>query len=233
MALPIIQSPKYDIRIPSTGKSIQYRPFLVKEEKILLIAQESGSTTDMINAMKDIISACTFNKVDPNELTTYDLEYLFLKLRSKSVGETATVKIKCNSCDEHVEVEINIDDIPIPKVDKDPVKILLSDNVGVIMRHVRVRDLDKLTKEQAQSDTLINTIIASIESIYDEKNIHQTDESTHEELVEFINSLSRSHMKKIEEYIKETPKIEHTIKFKCSNGHENEVTLSGVKSFFG
>lgn len=236
MALPIIESPKYSLRLPSNNKTVEYRPFLVKEEKILLIAQESGNTRDMIAAMKDIVKACTFNKVDPNLLTSYDLEFLFLKLRSKSIGETSTVKIKCSECDTYVPVEINLDDIEAPVVSQEPVNIMLTDTVGITMRHIRVRDLASLTDEKKnRSDIMVDTVIASIASIFDANGVYSTDESTKEELVAFVNSLNRSHMKQIEDYMSATPKIELKVKFTCTNEeckHENEVTLSGVQSFF-
>lgn len=234
--LPIIESPKYSVRLPSTSKTIEYRPFLVKEEKILLMAQESSSAREMVGAMKDIVKACTFNKVDPNLLTSYDLEFLFLKLRAKSVGETSTVKIKCSECDTYVPVEINLDEIEIPTVSTEPVNIMLSETVGITMRHIRVRDLANLTDEKkSRSDVMVDTVIASIDSIFDSNGVYKTDESTKEELSAFVNSLNRSHMKQIEDYIAATPKIEIKVKFACTNEeykHENEVTLSGVQSFF-
>lgn len=236
MALPIIEAPKYSVRLPSTGKTIEYRPFLVKEEKILLIAQESGNTRDMIGAMKDIVKACTFNKVDPNLLTSYDLEYLFLKLRAKSVGETTTVKIKCEKCDTYVPVEINLDEIEVPQVSNQAVNIMLTDTIGITMRHIRVRDLASLTDEKkSKADTIIDTVIASIASIFDANGVFPTDETPKEELVAFINSLGRQHMKKIEDFIAETPKVSIKVKFTCTNEeckHENEIVLTGAQSFF-
>lgn len=236
MALPIIESPKYSVRLPSTSKTIEYRPFLVKEEKILLMAQESSSAREMVGAMKDIVKACTFNKVDPNLLTSYDLEFLFLKLRAKSVGETSTVKIKCSECDTYVPVEINLDEIEIPTVSTEPVNIMLSETVGITMRHIRVRDLANLTDEKkSRTDVMVDTVIASIDSIFDSNGVYKTDETSKDELSAFVNSLNRSHMKQIEDYISATPKIELKVKFTCTNEeckHENEVTLSGVQSFF-
>jgi hypothetical protein len=236
MALPILEAPKYSVRLPSNGKTIEYRPFLVKEEKVLMMAQESDSSREMMSAMKDIVKACTFNKIDPNELTSYDLEYLFLKLRAKSVGETTTIKIKCDKCDTYVPVEVNLEDVEIPVVSDKPVNIMLNDTVGITMRHVRVRDLASLTDEKKSSaDIFSDSIIASIHAIFDSNGVYLTDETKKEELVNFVSSLSRSHMKQIEEYIAATPKISMKVKFTCTNEeckHENEVTLTGVKSFF-
>jgi hypothetical protein len=235
MALPTLESPKYSIRLPSSGKTIEYRPFLVKEEKILLIAQESGNSREMLAAMKDIIKVCTFNKIDPNQLTSYDLEYLFLKLRAKSVGETSTIKIKCEKCETFTTVEVNIDEVGVEDVPTEPTNIMLNDNVGITMRHIRVKDLGLLTDKKGQADLVTETVIASIASIFDSTAVHPTDEAKKDELVAFVNSLNRSHMKQIEEFISSTPKVECAVKFECSCEtckHENEVKLSGIQSFF-
>lgn len=231
--LPILESPTYEVRLPSSGKIISYRPFLVKEEKILLMAQESDDPRQMLIAMKETIKACTFGKIVPNDLTSYDLEFLFLKLRTKSVGETSAVKLKCDACDAYTPVNVNIDEIEIPVVSSEPINIMLSGDVGVTMRHIRVRDLANLSNEsRSQSDRVSDTIIASIESIFDSGGVYPTDDAKKEELEAFVNSLSREHMKKIEEYIGSTPKVEAVVKFVCSCGHENEVKLSGIRSFF-
>jgi len=117
MALPVLQTPKYSTTIPSSGKVVEFRPFLVKEEKVLLIAQESDDPSSTVNAISDVITACTFEKVDVNKLTSYDLEFLFLQLRSKSVGEIVDLQIKCSSCNKDNPVKINLDkvEVNIPK----------------------------------------------------------------------------------------------------------------------
>jgi hypothetical protein len=237
MALPILESPKYSVRLPSTGKTVEFRPFLVKEEKVLLIAQESGESRQMLTAMKEIIKACTFETIVPNDLTAYDLEYLFLQLRSKSVGETSTVKIKCSSCETYTPVEINLDDVGVPVVSHEPVNIMLSDTIGITMRHIRVRDLGSLTDEKkAKGDLFTDTIIASIATIFDATAVYPTDESKKEELVRFVGSLNRAQIKQIEEFIATTPKVEVVAKFKCGCEKcqaDNEVKLTGIQSFFG
>jgi hypothetical protein len=234
--LPILETPKYSIRLPSNGKTIEYRPFLVKEEKILLIAQESSSSREMISAMKEIVRSCTFDKIDPNELTSYDLEFLFLKLRAKSIGETSIIKIKCEKCDTYTQVEINLDDIEIPVQEQSQKQIMLSDKIGINMRHIRVRDIASLTDDKkSSSDVFIDTIIASIHSIFDENKVYLTDETKKDEMVTFVSSLSRTHMNSIKEFIDSTPKLSIDVKFKCSNeecNHDNVITLSGINSFF-
>lgn len=237
MALPILEAPKYSVKLPSSGKTIEYRPFLVKEEKILLIAQESENQREMIAAMKDVIKACTFNKLDPNTITSFDLEFLFLKLRAKSVGETSSVKLKCSECATYVPVDINLEDVEAPVVSHDPVNIMLTDTVGITMRHIRVRDIANLTDEKkSKGDVVIDTTIASIASIFDANGVYPTDEATKDELATFVNSLNRSQMKQIEDFIAASPKMSLNVKFTCANPeckHENELTLSGAQAFFG
>ena len=235
MPLPKLEANKYPAVIPSTNKTIEFRPFLVKEEKILMTAQESKDPSQIFNAMKDIINACTFNSVDANELTTYDLEYLFIQLRAKSVGETADIKIKCEECDEYNEVSINLLDakveFPKEKVDK---KIQLSDTVGIIMRPITIGKSELLSKKaDDDADTLIHTVIASIDSIYDNNGVYQTDDTSEDDLKDFVESLSHSHLELIQKYLSAQPKLMLKVEFKCSKcGHNNIRILEGLESFF-
>jgi len=236
MALPVLQTPKYSTTIPSSGKVVEFRPFLVKEEKVLLIAQESDDPSSTVNAISDVITACTFEKVDVNKLTSYDLEFLFLQLRSKSVGEIVDLQIKCSSCNKDNPVKINLDKVevkyPEKKIDN---KIQLTDEVGVIMKPISAADVGRLSLLTGDEVKLMNeTICASLESIYDKNNVYTTAETPAEELVTFIDSLSRAQMAKIEEYISSSPKLAHTIEFKCSScGEDNKLEVEGAQSFFG
>jgi hypothetical protein len=234
MPLPILESPKYNITIPSTGKIVEIRPFLVKEEKILLIAQESGENSQMISAMKEVISACTFQKINPDELTTFDLEYIFLKLRAKSVGENTTLSIKCNDCDHKTNVTVNIDEITVLMPEKVEKTIMLTKDIGVNMRYIKTKDIISVTSpDKSDSDILTELIIASIEAIFDESKIYPTENSNKDELVTFINSLNREQLNKIQKFIESTPKLEKDIAFTCSSCKcKNSLTLSGVQSFF-
>lgn len=235
MPLPILESPKYVLTIPSTGKSIEYRPFLVKEEKILLLAQESNNSAEMMSAIKDIISACTFDVIKPQELTSFDLEYIFLKLRSKSVGEVSNIRCKCEHCETYNDISVNIDEIeptwPKEKVNN---KVMLTDKVGVILRYIRVDDISSLINDtKVDANTITNMIIASIESIFDDSGVYKADQSSPEELMSFVNSLNRSQINKIEEYIASTPKLHHDAEFDCVNcKNHNIISLSGIQAFF-
>lgn len=235
MPLPIVESPKYVLTIPSTGQSIEYRPFLVKEEKILLLAQESEKPQEMMSAIKEIVRACTFNLVDPNQLTSFDLEYIFLKLRAKSVGEITDIRCKCNYCEVYTEVSINIDEIqvsfPEKKVDN---KIMLTDTIGVVLRHIRVNDITEIVNAgSANIEVVTCMIIASIESIFDENGVYDSENSSKEELNSFVNSLNRKQLGKIEEFVASAPKLEHEIKFQCTScKKDNSSVVSGTQAFF-
>jgi hypothetical protein len=234
MALPILESPKYTVEIPSTKKAIEYRPFLVKEEKILLMAQESQDSREMLNAMKDIIRACTFEKVDVNALTSFDLEYVFLKLRSKSVGEISNVNVKCSSCEAPNPIAINLDEITVKFDDSVSKTIMITDTVGVNMRYIRVKDMSALTDDKkTQSDLINEVVIASIESIFDAEKVYPAENSSKEELIVFINSLSRAQMQKIESFISAVPALKQTVQFKCKAcAHDNSLELTGTQAFF-
>jgi hypothetical protein len=234
MALPILESPKYTVEIPSTKKAVEYRPFLVKEEKILLMAQESKDSREMLNAMKDIIRACTFEKVDVNALTSFDLEYVFLKLRSKSVGEVSHVNIRCSSCEAPNPVAINLDEIAVKFDDSVSKTIMITDVVGVNMRYIRVKDMSALTDDKKSQGDLINdVVIASIESIFDAEKVYPVENSSKPELITFINSLNRAQMQKIEAFITAAPALKQTVQFKCKNcGHDNTLELAGTQAFF-
>jgi len=234
MSLPIISSPKYTLEIPSTREVIEYRPFLVKEEKILLIAQESQDQGQIMNALKDVVSACTYGKINPDKLTPYDLEYVFIKLRAKSVGEVSTVGIKCKECKTDNKVDINLDDITVSG-ELPNSRIQLTDTIGVNMKPMCMRDLTKIALKQKAStaDQMTDTIIANIESIYDQSTIYLKENSTREEMEAFIGSLNRTQMKKIEEFIEGLPKVKHDVNFKCTScSTVNSQTISGIQSFF-
>ena len=235
MALPMMSTPVYNMTVPTSGVSVRYRPFLVKEEKILLLAQESNDQKEIMNAIRDVVGACTYGTVKANTLTSFDLEYIFLKLRAKSVGEIVDIKCKCASCETYNPVQVNLDTVevtyPTAKVDN---KIMLTDKVGVVLRHIRVDDLNTIgLDENVNVETVTNMIIASIESIFDESAVYPAEQSSHAELKEFVNSLSRAQISKIEAYIENTPKVQHEISFTCKKCKtDNKQTLTGTQSFF-
>ena len=232
MALPKLDIPKYPIEVPSMNKKVDFRPFLVKEEKVLMIAQETEDDSKILPIIKDIVKACSFEKLDPNDCTASDLEYVFLQLRAKSVGETVTVRIKCEKCDEYANVKINLEDITISEVNKISNTIEINDSVGIILKQLSLKDTEKIDDKNPEK-AFNQTIVYSIESIYDADSVYPASESTEKELIEFVDSLSHSHLEKIQEYIQNIPKLQYIAKFKCAEcGHDNEILLEGIESFF-
>ena len=234
--LPILQFPKYTITVPSTRKTIEFRPYRVGEEKILMLAMESEDEKQMINGVKDIIRACTFDKLNPDELTSVDLEYIFLKLRAKSVGETSTVKIKCQNeaCGHQVETDINLDTIEPSFGPQASSTITITPTVGLTLKPVTISAMAKLASTgKSKIETVTNLIIASIESIYDEKGVYRAEDHTHEELSAFVDSLSASHLNQIKAYIESLPRLSKDLQFTCPKCKEaQKLTLVGLQSFF-
>lgn len=234
MSLPIISSPKYALEIPSTGVTVEYRPFLVKEEKVLLIAQESQDQAQIMTAIKDVVRACTYGKVDPDTLASFDLEYIFIKLRAKSVGEISTIGIACADCKTANTVDVDLDKISVSST-LPPSRIQLTDTIGVSMKPMNMKDLSRIAskKNSTSADQMIDSVIACIEHIYDDSTIYLKENSTRADLESFIGSLNRAQMQKIESFIMNLPKVEHTVEFTCTKCKcENKHVLSGVQSFF-
>lgn len=233
MNLPKLETPNYTLEIPSSGKQVSYRPFLVKEEKVLMIAQESGDEKAVFKAMQDVIKACTFDEVDTKKLTSFDLEYIFIKLRAKSVGEEVKIGVKCTSCGESHPVTLNLDAIQLSKSSPLPKKIALSGKIGIIPRYLSATKMQQLVGIKDQATILTKTIAGVIESIYDEKNVYPLDDASDKEIEEFIGSLNREQLKKIEAVIANAPRLEQEIEFKCAKcGTQNAQVLSGTQSFF-
>lgn len=235
MPLPVIETPKYELRLPSNNRRVQYRPYLVKEEKILMIARESNDQRQITQAIKDTIASCTFEKVDPDKLSVFDLEYIFLKLRSKSVGEVSKLTLKCEKCEKLNPIEINLEEVSVNTKDLPEPKIQLTDKIGVVMNWPNVNLISELAN-QDRSDAgsvVMAVILGCIDSIYDEKSTHRASDHTKEELQSFVESLNQTQFNKIRKFIEATPKLEHKIEFKCNAcGADNCITLTGLQNFF-
>lgn len=234
MNLPKLETPKYGLDVPSTGQTIEYRPFLVKEEKILLIAQQTNKSKAMFKAMLDVIDSCTFSKLKMRDLTNFDVEYIFLKLRQKSVGEVASLSIKCKECDASNPIEVNLEEVEIDLSGDKEKKVMLTDSVGVLLKYISALSVEKLASlEKDQDKLLTETVIQSIEHIFDENGIYPTKEANRSELEEFINSLNREQISKIEDFISNAPKLKHQLNFDCVKCElPNEVILEGAQTFF-
>tara|TARA_R110000851_G_scaffold70186_2_gene156628 strand:- start:55 stop:705 length:651 start_codon:yes stop_codon:yes gene_type:complete len=215
--------------------NVEYRPFLVKEEKMLLVAQESKNQKEMLRAMKKLVDVCLFKKVDVDKLALFDLEYIFIKLRSKSVGETTTILAPCGKCEESTEITINLDEIKIkyPKNAVDTV-VKFTDDVGVNLRYIGVKDLDRISGEDSkQIDESFAMVRAAIESIFDADNVYPAIDQTPRELDAFVDSLSHQQIQKITDFIDQSPKLTDKIQFTCTAcKHVNKNTLEGSDAFF-
>jgi hypothetical protein len=235
MALPKLETPRYELVIPSTNKTVAFRPYLVKEEKVLLMALESDNPKQIFAAMQDVISACTFGAVSVDSLTSFDIEYIFLQLRIKSVGETVTVSLKCEKDDAYTQVEVNLNDVKLNGSSdfKPTLDIKLNDTVGVVLKPIRAQDLIPLEGNQKKVDLITDLVIATISHIYDESKIYRTEDVSKDELKQFVDSLSRQQVEKIQNYIASFPRLELDVTFTCFKcGHINTVKLSGIQSFF-
>jgi len=238
MSLPTIATPSYTLEIPSLKKEIKYRPFLVKEEKILIIAMESEDPKQIANAVKTVINNCILTKgIKVDQLATFDIEYLFLNIRGKSVGETVDVLITCpDDGKTQVPVSINLDDIQIIISDDHSRDIELDDKLTLRMKYPSLNEFIKSNfgNEFSMSvDDTFNLIISCVEQIYSEDESWSASDCTKKELSEFIEQLSSKQFKEVENFFATMPKLSHTIKIKNPNtGVESEVLLEGLSSFF-
>ena len=238
MPLPKISTPTYELELPSTQKKVRYRPFLVKEEKVLLIALESEDTKEITNAIRAVIKSCVLTRgIKVETLPTFDIEYLFLNIRGKSVGETIEVNLICPD-DGVTEVKKNIpiDDIQIQRTDGHTNQIKLDDN---IMMELKYPSLDQFIKnnfdftEGNQMDQSFELIGSCIDKIYTEEEVWTASDCTKKELTEFLESMNSSQFKEIENFFETMPKLTHTIKVKNPNTEkESDVVLEGLASFF-
>jgi len=238
MPLPKIATPTYELELPSTGETIQYRPFLVKEEKLLLIALESEDTKQITTAIKTVIKNCILSKnIKVESLPTFDIEYLFLNIRGKSVGEEIEVNIICpDDSETQVSVNINLDDIQVQKDENHNNKIKLDDS---IMMEMRYPSLDQFIKnnfdlsDKNAMDQSFDLIGSCIDKIYTEDEVWSAGDVTKKEIADFLESMNSSQFKDIEKFFETMPKLSHTIKVTNPVTQvESEVVLEGLASFF-
>ncbi len=241
MALPKLNVPVYEAILPSTEKVIKYRPFLVKEEKILLMALEADDTTALSNAVREIVNNCVQGELDVDKLPTFDIEYLFLRLRAKSVGEKVTIGLRPYGCSKNegglckstTEVEIDLEEVKVTKNKASSSKIMLDDKIGIKMRYPDINTIN-LTGENPTEAAGMDVIRGCIEMIFTEEETHERDSFTDEELDEFIDSLNSQQFKLIRNFFDNMPILKHTVKYKCNTcGEKKETTLQGLNSFFG
>ena len=237
MALPKLNTPSYELEIPSTDEKIQYRPFLVKEEKILLIALESGKNEDIINAMKEIVSECTFNKLDISVLPMFDIEYIFLNIRAKSVGEVSKLKIKCPDDNKTMaDVEINLNTVNVEIGEGHTNKIELEEGMGIIMQYPTIDSFKKLGLQSITAKNMTDIISACILQIYENngEKVYNAKDQTIKELSDFVEQMNTKQFREVQKFFDTMPKLKKVIKVKNPKTKvESEVTLQGLSDFFG
>lgn len=238
MSLPKINStPKYTITIPSTQKQVRFRPFLVKEEKVLMMALESNDKLQMLQAIVDTVVACIEENIDRSSLTFFDVEYLFVKIRAKSVGETVEVGIKCQNtdCNFKNKVSINVDEIQIniPAI-KDTIE--LTDQIRLKMKWPKYSDVIQMNlsdnEGQLSSSESLKIIAQCIDSVLTSEDVIKISDEPIEEVMQFIDQLTSSQFQKVQDFVKAMPQLVHDVKFKCNCGCDNVVTLKGIQDFF-
>ena len=232
MSLPILEAPKYELTLPSTGETIEYRPFLVKEEKLLLLAQESQDEKEVLKAVETIIEECCFKKVDSKKMPTFDLEYVFVKLRSKSIGEVSEIKVKCpDDGKTEVTLEIDLNEVECVKKPEHTNDIQLTDDIGIIMNYPKISNVTNISVENTAN--VFEIIKGCISQIYDQENVHEKNDITSKELDQFVNSMSHNQFMKIQEFFDTAPKVQYRTKVKNPKTKvTSDLVIEGLQNFF-
>ena len=248
MGLPTIAVPQYTLTVPSSGKEIKYRPFLVKEEKLLLLAMESNDPADMINATKEIIDNCTYGDFDTGNSPVFDIEYIFLQLRGKAKGEIIELKYNCPKCEGEIPLSIDINKVKVIKNEEHTLDIKLKDNLGVMMKYPDIEMQSEFAKleETSNIENMFESIIRCIDFIYDAETTYPAKDHSKQELLTFIESLTDEYFKKITHFFDTLPVLKHKTLLHCKNkvkgkgkdkeskvcNHKEDVELEGLASFF-
>ena len=239
MPLPTISTPTYELTLPSSNRKIKYRPFLVKEEKILILAMESQDTKQIARAVKDVISKCILSKgIKVERLSTFDIEYLFLNIRGKSVGEQIEVMVTCPDDEKtQVPMSINIDSIKVQKDDDHSIDIKLDDVYTLRMKYPSLTEFIKnnfSAIDEMSVDDTFDLIASCIDQVYSEEESWASEECTKKELTTFVESLNSNQFKKDEKFFETMPKLSHTVKVTNPNTNvESEIKIEGLQNFFG
>ena len=237
MALPVLTIPTYELEVPSTDEKIKYRPFLVKEEKILLIALESGENEDIIRAVTTIVDECTFNKLKLGKMPMFDVEYIFLQIRSKSVGEVSKLRVLCKDDGKtYANVEVDLNEIQVQVDEGHTNRIELSDEMGIIMNYPTIDSFSEAGVAEINAENMLDVIVSCIGQIYDKggEEVYDAKDSTKKELVEFIEQLNTKQFAEVQKFYDTMPKLKHEITVKNpKTKKESNITLIGLNDFFG
>ena len=235
MALPKVNTPTYELVVPSTDEKVKFRPFLVKEEKILLIAMEAQEQSGILNAVKDIVKSCTFDKFDVNRAPIFDIEYIFLNIRAKSVGEVSTVNLRCPDDNEtFVQTEIDLTKVNVQITKGHTNKIELTDEMRMILQYPT---LDSFTDSTTviNASNMLDVIASCVSQIYDKKgeDVYDAKDSTKQEIVDFLESLNSKQFLEIQKFFDTMPKLTHTVTIENPETKvKSDITLTGLNDFF-
>tara|TARA_B100000282_G_scaffold276009_1_gene233783 strand:+ start:782 stop:1543 length:762 start_codon:yes stop_codon:yes gene_type:complete len=237
MALPTMDLPTHELEIPSNKKKIKFRPFLVKEEKVLLLALESDDEKNIRDAVLNLLKGCISTRIKLESLATFDLEYIFLNIRAVSVGEVVEINVTCQDDDKtQVKYSLNLTDVQVNFPDGHSNKIMLTDSLGVIMKYPSFDRFveNQFAQKDVNEDTVIEIVAESIDQIFDGEEVFDSSTTTPKEFVEFVESLTTQQLEKLQKFFETSPRLEHKFKVRNPNTDvESDYTISGLQSFFG
>ena len=237
MALPTVDLPTHELEIPSNKKKIKFRPFLVKEEKVLLLALESDNDGNIREAVLNLLKGCVTSRIKLENLATFDLEYIFLNIRAVSVGEVVDIQVTCQDDEKtQVKYQLNLTDVKVSFPEGHTNKIMLNDDLGVIMKYPSFNRFveSQFAQKDVNEDTVIEIIAESIDQIFQGEEVYDESTTTPKEFVEFVESLTTQQLEKLQEFFETSPRLEHKFKIKNPNTDvESDYTISGLQSFFG
>ena len=234
MALPKLETPTYELELPSTGEKVKYRPFLVKEQKNLMLASESEDETEIQNALANLIAECTFGKIDPFEVPLFDVEFMFLRIRGKSVGEKIELNVLCPDDNKtRTPVTVNLEDIDVHMKATHNNEIPVTDNITIFMRYPTLKDMSNIGTNTNDVATVFNLIKRCVSEIHDEKTIHNRIDISEKEMDEFIDNLPSVIFENLGEFFNSMPKVQHPIKVtNPKTKKKGEIIIEGIQSFF-
>ena len=234
MNLPKLELPRHKVVLPSSGEEIIMRPYLVKEEKVLLLALESQDPEQIALAIKGLIEGCVETDLDIQKLPGFDIEKLFLELRSISVGDAIGLNVRCSKCEEMTEVSVNIQDVEMTDYDPDDKVIKLTESVGVTMNYPNAEALAKINPEKIDSiEGIMELLVACVANIFDDENVYPAKDDNMDEIRDFVEGLTTEQFKLIAQFFGNMPMLAYDLEFACSScEHENKIELRGLNSFF-
>lgn len=230
-SLPKLTHPIFELVLPSTGETIRYRPFTVKEEKILLLAQESGDIEQAILSIKQVVNNCIIGK-DVDDLSMFDLEYILILLRAKSVDNIVAFTIQDPDTDEKVQLEVDLNDVKVVKDERHSNKILISDDFVLFMRYPTINEFLSLIKGGDNKEKNFEIFVSCMDKLVTKDDVYMFKDFSQEEIIEFSEDLDSSTLKKISEFFETMPVLRHEIKYKNKEGKEQTFVMEGIKTFF-